>query len=88
MLRYLHLQARPVIRNFAAQMLQHGIYDLVQNVQQQQKSSRLDSHPHFIPTLLPTGPTAPIVLLGMVVARAHSKAFSYQPHDPCHVSCR
>jgi hypothetical protein len=35
MLRYLHLQARPVMRNFAAHMLQHGMYDLVQNVQQQ-----------------------------------------------------
>jgi hypothetical protein len=29
MLRYPHIQARPVMRNFAAQMLQHGMYDLV-----------------------------------------------------------
>jgi hypothetical protein len=35
MLRYLHLQAHPVMRNFAAHMLQHGMYDLVQNIQQQ-----------------------------------------------------
>jgi hypothetical protein len=35
MLRYLHVQARPVMRNFASQMLQHGMYDLIQNVQQQ-----------------------------------------------------
>jgi hypothetical protein len=35
MLHYLNIQARPVMRNFAAQMLQHGMYDLVQNVQQQ-----------------------------------------------------
>jgi hypothetical protein len=34
MLRYLHLQAHPVMRNSAAQMLQLGMYDLVQNVQQ------------------------------------------------------
>jgi hypothetical protein len=35
MLCYLHLQARPVMRKFAAQMLQYGMYDLVQNVQEQ-----------------------------------------------------
>jgi hypothetical protein len=35
MLRYLHLQARLVMCNFAAHMLQHGMYDLIQKVQQQ-----------------------------------------------------
>jgi hypothetical protein len=35
MLHYLHLQDRPVMRNFAAQMIQQGMYDLIQNVQQQ-----------------------------------------------------
>jgi hypothetical protein len=35
MLRYLHLQGDPVMRNSASQMLQHGMYDLVQNIQQQ-----------------------------------------------------
>jgi hypothetical protein len=35
MLRCLHRQARPIMRNFAWQMLQHGMYDLIQNVQQQ-----------------------------------------------------
>jgi hypothetical protein len=35
MLRYLSLQARPVMRNFTAQMLQHGMYDLIKDVQQQ-----------------------------------------------------
>jgi hypothetical protein len=33
--RYLHLHVHPVMRNFAAQMLQHGMYNLVQYVQQQ-----------------------------------------------------
>jgi hypothetical protein len=31
MMRYLHVQARPVMRNFAARMLHGGAYDLVQN---------------------------------------------------------
>jgi hypothetical protein len=35
MLRYLHVQPRPIIRNFASQMLQHGMYDLIQNAQRQ-----------------------------------------------------
>jgi hypothetical protein len=51
MLRYLHLQARPVMRNFAAHMLQHGMYDLLQNVQKIHKRIKLPpschSHPSF-----------------------------------------
>jgi hypothetical protein len=39
MLRYLHLQACPVMRNFTAHMLQRGMYDLVQNVQQQNQQA-------------------------------------------------
>jgi hypothetical protein len=35
MMRYLQVQARPVMRNFAARMLQGGAYDLVQNPQAQ-----------------------------------------------------
>jgi hypothetical protein len=35
MLRYLHVQACPIMRNVASQILQHGMYDLIQNVQQQ-----------------------------------------------------
>jgi hypothetical protein len=35
MMRYLHVQARPVMRNFAARMLHGGAYDLVQNLQAQ-----------------------------------------------------
>jgi hypothetical protein len=63
MLHSLHMQAHPVVRNFASQMLQHGMFDLIQNVQQQNPQD-IYSHPHSIPTLLPTGSTAPIVLLG------------------------
>jgi hypothetical protein len=32
---YFHAQTRPVMRNFASQMLQHGMYDLIQNVHHQ-----------------------------------------------------
>jgi hypothetical protein len=35
MMRYLHVQARPVMRNFAARMLHGGNYDLVQNTHTQ-----------------------------------------------------
>jgi hypothetical protein len=35
MMRYLHVQARPVMRNFAARMLHGGDYNLVQNPQAQ-----------------------------------------------------
>jgi hypothetical protein len=33
MMRYLHVQARPIMRNFSFLMLAHGEYDLVQNPQ-------------------------------------------------------
>jgi hypothetical protein len=33
MLRYLHVQARPIMYNFATQMLQHGTYELVPKYQ-------------------------------------------------------
>jgi hypothetical protein len=35
MLRYLHLEDHSVMRNFSAQLRQHVMYDLVQNVQHQ-----------------------------------------------------
>jgi hypothetical protein len=35
MIRYLHLQDRPTMRNFTAHMLQQGMYDLIKNVRQQ-----------------------------------------------------
>jgi hypothetical protein len=35
MLHYSHVQARPTMRNFTSQMLQHGMYYLIQNAQQQ-----------------------------------------------------
>jgi hypothetical protein len=33
MMRYLHVQARPVMHNFSSLMLAHDEYDLVQNPQ-------------------------------------------------------